>query len=444
MPTNHYAVAAVPATGATGLLRSGLVGRYAYCLASGESAADFVAIDPNTGDVCPALIQNGALYGLDNLDSTTAAGPTCLVSYDSKRYKLNSLTTPFSVLSRALASPPSSPVIGDAYLLYSTPSGAWAGKLGYIAIYTSRGWEFMLPPVGFRILVEDEEAFYFRKGGDWLAGLGSVLVSDNSIAPSKMLWDNRVQNQTTNTPPSAAQGVAFIVGPAPTDAWAGHAGKIAIRESAGTSDDYVIYTPYVGQTVYDINLATNVMWNGAGWIPQFSGYSNILSVSDPAWVTFSGPGGNDGGVSYSPTTPPTLSGTGKSVITETLEAEFAADVQNQKIEIEYSATLHGTTPITTGGGTNATERQITVAVYLDGETNAREWVLLFATNAGGNDWSDAWPTMRYIRVAFTLTLGDKDSHTAKIRFHFRQNSSGLPNNVTLWLARRNIIIRKRR
>ncbi len=41
---------------------------------------------------------------------------------------------------------------------------------------------------------------------------GSVLVPDSSIAPSKLLWDvPRVQNQTTNAPPSAAQGIAFIM-----------------------------------------------------------------------------------------------------------------------------------------------------------------------------------------------------------------------------------------
>lgn len=212
MPTNHFAVAAVPATGATALLRSGAVGRYAYCLAASDDAGDFVAIDPDTGDVCPALVQNGLLYGLDNLDTTTAPGPTCLVSYDSKRYKLSTVAAPFSVLSKASTSPPVSPSIGDWYLLYATPSGDWAGKLGYLTVYTSRGWEFWLPPIGFRVLVEDEGTggtFYFRDpNGDWQTGLGGIVLGSKTIPLAALMWSGaspvlRVQNQTTYVPPGS-------------------------------------------------------------------------------------------------------------------------------------------------------------------------------------------------------------------------------------------------
>ena len=63
MPTNHEVVAAVPPTGSgqvnKTLLRNLLAGRYAYVLGDAESAQDLVVVDPATGVVTPALIQNG-------------------------------------------------------------------------------------------------------------------------------------------------------------------------------------------------------------------------------------------------------------------------------------------------------------------------------------------------------------------------------------------------
>lgn len=39
--------------------------------------------------------------------------------------------------------PPGSPAEGDAYILDTAPTGAWAGKAGKLAVWTSGGWRYV-------------------------------------------------------------------------------------------------------------------------------------------------------------------------------------------------------------------------------------------------------------------------------------------------------------
>jgi len=80
MPDNHEAVAALPSGSAAvkDLLRGLIVGRLIYFLGAAEDAQDFVAVDPSTGDVPPALAQNEKIFWYDAADTTTAHDGTCL------------------------------------------------------------------------------------------------------------------------------------------------------------------------------------------------------------------------------------------------------------------------------------------------------------------------------------------------------------------------------
>jgi hypothetical protein len=274
MPTPHEVVAALPATAEANheLLRSLIVTRMPYGLTTIEDSRDFVMIDPDGAGTVLVIVQNGRLYALDPTDTTTAHdGILTLVSYDSQRYKLDDLSLPYSVLDKDLTAPPVSPAVGDTYLIYGSPTGDWAGKSGYITRYCSRGWEFVLPPIGFRVLVEDENSFYYRDpDGDWVSGLGAVTVGDRSIPITALIGAEssfvlRVENQTTNAPPGTATvGTAYIIGYSPTGAWSGNAGKIAICQVANT---FLIYAPFDGDTVYDKALRLPYSWNALtpGW-----------------------------------------------------------------------------------------------------------------------------------------------------------------------------------
>lgn len=314
MPTNHEAVAALPVglDVEKDLLRDCIVRRTPYPLASDEDAQQLVAEDPASGAVILVLTQNGRLYPLDPLDTTTVHdGTTCLVSNDNYRYKLDDLRVPRSVLDKDLTEPPADPAIGDAYLLYGSPAGDWAEfSSGQVVVYTSRGWEGITLSIGAQIYAEDEDVFYHLDvNGDWLEGFGINALPDASVAPRKMIgslgWLHPVvENQTTNAPPTSpvpAKGTAYIIGSSPTGGWAGNAGKVAVYEDdEGT---YEIYTPEEGWRVYDKSQDADYRYTGSAWESQRGAV--IASQSTGSQTSISVTNGGSGNYAQSVTSAPT-------------------------------------------------------------------------------------------------------------------------------------------
>lgn len=62
------------------------------------------------------------------------------------------------VKDKDLATPPGSPSDGDAYIVASSPTGAWSGKAGQVAYWlTAAGaWQFIMPQTGWMVSVLDE------------------------------------------------------------------------------------------------------------------------------------------------------------------------------------------------------------------------------------------------------------------------------------------------
>jgi hypothetical protein len=78
------------------------------------------------------------------------------------------------VKSRVTLTPPSTPETGDMYALLPSPAsltGAWTGKNGKLAIFLS-GWQYIDPPEGCVIKVEDEGGCYYVFEGTGFRGLG--------------------------------------------------------------------------------------------------------------------------------------------------------------------------------------------------------------------------------------------------------------------------------
>jgi len=77
-----------------------------------------------------------------------------------------------------LSTPPGSPIDGDAYIVASGASGAWAGWDNSIAYY-SGGWLRIEPREGVTAYVADEDAYYKFSGGSpgswdlWTLGGGA-------------------------------------------------------------------------------------------------------------------------------------------------------------------------------------------------------------------------------------------------------------------------------
>lgn len=76
------------------------------------------------------------------------------------------------------ADPPSSPGIGQAYILSPVPTGDWTGKSRFLAAFTSGGWRFVAPYEGVTVFVKSESVSARFHAGEWEVGQirGSTLL----------------------------------------------------------------------------------------------------------------------------------------------------------------------------------------------------------------------------------------------------------------------------
>ncbi|MFL6722254.1 MAG: DUF2793 domain-containing protein [Sphingomonas sp.] len=76
------------------------------------------------------------------------------------------------------AAPPTSPVVGDCYIVGSSPTGDWTGRAQCLAGYTSGGWRFVSPIEGLSAYVKASAAWANYRSGAWEIGTlrGSTVV----------------------------------------------------------------------------------------------------------------------------------------------------------------------------------------------------------------------------------------------------------------------------
>jgi hypothetical protein len=407
MPANNEIVTALPVDEAADkeVLRQWAVTRVAYCLAPSEDSQDFVAIDPSGAGTTPALIQNGMIYGLDDADSTTDHdGVTCLVSYDAKRYKLETGTrVPFNVLDKDLTAPPTSPApsYGDAYLIYGTPTGTWAGQGGKIAIFTARGWSHATVPLGFLVFVRDENAYYHRdSAGAWTLGTGVRTLGANSVVLSNAVGFGRnfiVENQTTTAPPaSPSTGDSYVIAPSATGNWLGLDGKVAICEDGAT---FTVYTPGLGWLIYDKALKSSFTWNGTAWLSTAGTWIDrkATALTTNGSSSLSAPGGL---YVYSFTTAPTTS---QRRVVDNVTLSFAAKRSGATLRFEYSASF--TSALT--GSLSVTDSPLTIALFRDSGSAAIAWIV---APGGIAAQSVSAPMM----ARFEVSAPDASAHTYTI------------------------------
>ncbi|NDE90865.1 MAG: DUF2793 domain-containing protein [Alphaproteobacteria bacterium] len=109
-----------------------------------------------------------------------------------------------SVINRTTATPPSSPVEGDSYLIATSASGAWAGNANAVATYYS-GWRIKTPKAGWLAYVQAEAAFYFFDGSAWNICKTVAPAHGNAFA---FIGDSRLTAQFNDSGASAFPGNA--------------------------------------------------------------------------------------------------------------------------------------------------------------------------------------------------------------------------------------------
>lgn len=169
---------------------------------------------------------------------------------------------------RDLTAPPGSPAAGDCYLVAASPTGAWTGQAGKVAIYINTSWTFITPKEGFLFWVDDENVLILYDGSAWsVVGLssGAFLQASNNLSDvssastartnlavysktevdNKLvgMWDLRGSTDCSSNPnyPAASKGDAYVVTVA---------GKIggASGQSVSAGDVYVALADNAGGT----------------------------------------------------------------------------------------------------------------------------------------------------------------------------------------------------
>jgi Protein of unknown function (DUF2793) len=66
--------------------------------------------------------------------------------------------------------PPTSPSIGQSWIVGQAPTGDWAGQGEKLATWTSGGWRFVESVEGMQIWLRDSGVFSFWTGSEWRDG----------------------------------------------------------------------------------------------------------------------------------------------------------------------------------------------------------------------------------------------------------------------------------
>lgn len=75
-----------------------------------------------------------------------------------------------AVLSRTMATPPTQPAVGDAYIIGVSPTGDWQGAPGKLASFDGFGWTISMPNPGCMAWVADEQQFAVCTDAGWATG----------------------------------------------------------------------------------------------------------------------------------------------------------------------------------------------------------------------------------------------------------------------------------
>jgi len=87
-----------------------------------------------------------------------------------------------SVLSRQVQNPPSSPDIGDSYIVPNLTTGDWLAREGKIATFDGYGWNFHEPITGTAVWIVDEKGSSIWDDG-WSNGwpVKSIQIGERNI-----------------------------------------------------------------------------------------------------------------------------------------------------------------------------------------------------------------------------------------------------------------------
>lgn len=87
------------------------------------------------------------------------------------------------VQDKDLTAPPGSPTGGQMWIVGASPTGAWSGQAGKLAVYVvgddiTAGWVFVAPKPGWKVWLLDESSDYRYSGSAWVIQTAGAGVTD--------------------------------------------------------------------------------------------------------------------------------------------------------------------------------------------------------------------------------------------------------------------------
>ena len=197
------------------------------------------------------------------------------VTHNEALLKLDALIH-LAVMSRGLASPPVA-ADGDRYLVAASPTGAWAGQQGMLALAQGGGWVFITPRRGWRLWVENEGRLLAFDGAQWREPFTITELSNLA-----KLGVNATADDTNRL---AVSSPATLFNHAGGD----HRLKLN-KNAAGDTASLVYQTNWSGRAEMGLtgsdDFRINVSSDGAAWksalvIDRASGAVSLLNTPQP-------------------------------------------------------------------------------------------------------------------------------------------------------------------
>ncbi|WP_411034475.1 DUF2793 domain-containing protein [Shinella sp. BYT-45] len=253
-----------------------------------------------------------------------------------------------TVLSRAVASPPSSPAGGDRYIVPAGATGVWAGRTKMVAAWQDGAWTFYMPRDGWLAYALDENRMLAFKAGGWTLAAFDVAIPDRvginatadatnrlAVAAPASLFTNEGaghQIKVNKANPGDTASLLFQTG------WSGRAemglaGSDAFRVKVSADGASFTDAMVVDQATGRVSFPAGVL----GLRPQ-------LAANRTYHVAPGGSDGNDG----------LTAGTPFASLQRAIDAAHALDCAGHDVTIQLAAGSYAGAAVTrplVGGGT---------------------------------------------------------------------------------------------
>lgn len=206
--------------------------------------------------------------GLPYLDAAQAQKH---ITHNEALARLDALVH-LSVQQRNVGDAPASPVEGARLLVGDEPSGAFAGKSGWIAAFDGGIWRFYQPRTGWRVFVEGETVFLVFDGTDWIDSSDAI----RSLHDLERLGIGATAD--ANNPFIASLNSALFTARYQSEGGSGNLRLYANKESQADTASHVFQSGYSGRAEFgligDDSFHIKLSPDGSAW-------SDVL-VADPA------------------------------------------------------------------------------------------------------------------------------------------------------------------